>query len=284
MSYHNREIDDLELYKIVASHPLTTKFHQRAYGFTYQLEQAGFFSSEKARYIRESQLSMAIDPITGLSVDLLGTKPRKIVKNSNRLITETIAKYSSSIRGGGVRQTYTDALPEEILFRPRMSPVRDSFPEIGNLGKNVVYVYGNPGDWSYSFTVDGVTTVAVAPDLFGLPTQLIETVTKVWYLGSYNERIGLPLINACYEIIAEEKHATLIGVVWMMERLLKKQGIEANLRELARQFILGDPDPLFETLALANPLAPALLTYVRGFSSAPTLAIARIKAINELDK
>lgn len=274
----------MEIYDQISSNPLFTPYQKSAWESTFLLEQTGFISHEKAEFIRMEHLTVAWDPNRSSIVDLLNpNQPRPSVMLSNQEIKVISGSFMKKIIKSGIHQTYTGNLPKDVLERPNMAPLLCAFPDIGELGSNTVIVYGKAGDMSYWMNdINNNHTIGVATDFFGLPTQLIETKTKVYSFGLYPLRLCSQLLAACYEIIAREGHTGYIGVVWMIEELLESSGLD--ITKLAKDFVLGNPEPLLSALRTAHPLSPALLTFISEEADDTDISICRLTVIKALDK
>jgi len=268
----------------VVEHPLCTPYQKAAWIFSLELENEGFISSEKGENIRNNLLTVAYDPNQRRIIDLLNPdNPREEVIRANWRIKSFAWRNLAKIRGQ-VHKTYTE-LPPEILSQPGMKSMLTHFPDI-DLGETTVYIYGKrKGKASYYLVNDqeeiGIKAICVSKDLYGLPTHLIELVTKVYCLGIYPNRVvGSELIHGCFELIAREGHPSYVGVADFVDWLVSPLGY--NAPELAKQFILGNPEPLFDALRQANPLAPALLTFISDEAEDTETGICRLTVMEAL--
>ncbi len=281
MDSYNKILLDTE--QIVLSHPLCTLFHRSAWFSSLRLEETGFFTHDKGEYIRNTHLTVALDPDSRKLVDLLDPgNPRTEVEYANWLVKTFCWRNMANVRRRKIHQTYTGKLPPEILELPRMAPFLSQFPEF-ELGGTTLCIYGKKGGWSYYFdnAEFNLNTICVSPDFYGLPTQLLQIVTQTYYMGIYPVKVGGELINGCFELIAKEGHPSLIGVAGFIEDLVSPLGYDAQ--ELAGEFILGNPQPLFAALSQANPLAPALLTFISEEADDTDTSICRIDVMRALD-
>jgi hypothetical protein len=146
----------------------------------------------------------------------------------------------------------------------------------------LIMIYGEDG--GSSFFMGDLKTIAVSPDYFGLPFMLCEVVSIIHPIGlNINNMIGYDLIYGCCDLIAQENHIDFYGITCFLKNLLVNASCD-ELRELAKEFILGNCSPLFESLRKVNPLAPGLLIFISRLSSAHATpnSIARLKVIRAL--
>ncbi|HEX9008495.1 MAG TPA: hypothetical protein VF837_04515 [Patescibacteria group bacterium] len=267
------------------SHPLVTNFQRKAWEYTYILEKAGYLKPVKAYTIRNKHLTVAWDPQIGKTVDLLSPRsPRDLVIQANQVSLQNSLAWLEKINKAGIHQTYSDSIPLEITSSERMKPYMSQFPE-GQLINTEINIYGEPGDWSYWITQKDAgdhCIVAVSPDLYGLPTQLMNMHTKSFVLGIYPQEIGYAFVYALYEILAQEEHPGFIGVAGFITDIVNKAGFDAV--PLAKAFVLGDVEPLYTALEIGGGrLAPALLTYISDEAGDTPISIARIKVMRALN-
>lgn len=271
----------MDTFSVISANPLCTPFQKAAWTFSEQLEKEGYFNRRKANFVRQS-LSVAYNPNTGLYDDLLSEdqdNPSSEVLAAN-IRTQIQNFHCLAKMKKNTIDTFTDKLPQAILNDPGMQPLLEIFPQI-DLGPAKVVVCGDEGDGSCYFK-DGFTSIiTVSPDLFGLPTLLLAMNSKVYPLGMPPYNIGMDLIYGCYELIAQEGHQSLIGVAGFINELVDTH--RYNVRQLAKEFILGDPKPLFSVLESVNPLAPALLTFISSEANETKSTIDRLLVMKKLN-
>jgi hypothetical protein len=269
----------MDLYSQVSVHPLFSNLHRRAWVLLKQLEDARIFSHIKANYIRLYHLTVAWDPETAKIVDLLHPDYAcKCVIQSNQELQHAVYYLAQEIGQGLVN--YVDYLPEEILNSPKMAPVLTAFPDLSFTGVTTI-VYGN--EHSKGIWLPFNKTIAVPPNLYGLPFMSLETVLKTYAIGLYPQAfIGSELIFGCFNILSQEEHAAYTGAVHMMKKVLA--GIsDESLANLAKKFILGDVDPLLDALEKGHPLSAAMLTFMDPTADKTSkVYVSRMKVIEAL--
>lgn len=261
---------------------IVTPYHLKIWQYSFDLEQFGALSHTQAEKIRNDHLTTAWDPSQRKLIDLLDPQnPRQIVKDANRRFTQASARFFQEAKKKLIK-SYTGALPEEIMNRPEMMPLYASFPDLF-LGNTQFCIYGKTGgpsfwleDWAHG------KMISVSPDYYGLPTQMLHLATRVYGIGLYPASIGTELIYGCFEIIAQEHHFCFSGVAQMIKSLIGK---DCDLTALAKDFILGQPEPMLLALENANHLAPAMLSFLSpiGKPDGSDINLPRIYVIRSLD-
>lgn len=267
---------------------LHSSFQDYAFRFVKQLEKATrpnghfFLSRQKADYIRQ-QLEVVYDRESRSIIDLQNPQnPREEAVQASILCKKHSAEYRQIVEASTIKE-YDGYLPVKVLKHRSMQPLLELFSGL-DLSNLHFVIYGERYDRSFYIDDDPKSKriIAVSPDLYGLPTHIaLNVLCEIPYYGYYTTRIGSELIGGCAELIAQEEMSNFEGVAGFIKKLVEP--LEYNPRLLAKDFILGNPDPLFSALQEAHPLAPALLTFISDKAGDTPTGIRRLDIMDALD-